>query len=222
MASIAVVAPHPDDETLGAGGSLLRHAAQGDDVHWIIATSIPVETSFGGLDGATRQVEIEVVGRAFGFASIQQLPNEPARLDTVPLGDLVRQVQAAIATVAPSTVYVPWPGDAHSDHRLTFEAVVAATKSFRSQTVTQILAYETLSETNFATNPLVPMFRPTRFHDVTGFFSAKLEILGHWTSEVHEHPWPRSETAVTSLATLRGSECGAMYAEAFAVIRDFA
>jgi len=221
VASIAVVAPHPDDETLGAGASLLRHVSRGDEIHWIIATRIPSGTDFGGVDAGARQREIDTIAQTYGFASVQQLPNPPATLDAMPLSELVAQMASAIAAVAPSTLYVPWPGDAHSDHRLSYEAASAATKSFRSSSVTRILAYEALSETNFAINPLVPPFRPNCYHDVSAWFPRKLDILSSWQSEIREHPWPRSLEAATALATLRGSECGASRAEAFAIVREF-
>ena len=43
---ILVIAPHPDDETLGCGGTLLRHKANGDEISWVIVTDISVDTGW--------------------------------------------------------------------------------------------------------------------------------------------------------------------------------
>jgi len=218
---VVVLAPHPDDETIGCGATLLRHAAHGDQIHWLIMTEIPVHTSFNGKDAASRSQEIDAVAAEFSFTTVHELRYAPASLDAHPLSDLVGGVGAVLAEILPTIVYVPWPGDAHSDHRVSFEAGLAASKSFRSPSIKKILAYETLSETNFGIHPLVPAFRPNCYHDVTDTFARKLEILRHWDSELKQHPWPRSDEAVIAQAVLRGTECGAMRAEAFSVIRDF-
>ena len=39
MSNVLVVAPHPDDETLGCGGTLMNHISQGDTINWLIMTS---------------------------------------------------------------------------------------------------------------------------------------------------------------------------------------
>ena len=38
MSTVLIVAPHPDDEVLGVGGTMLRHLSQGDEVHVLICT----------------------------------------------------------------------------------------------------------------------------------------------------------------------------------------
>lgn len=50
----------------------------------------------------------------------------------------------------PEIIYLPNRSDAHSDHRITFDAVMACTKSFRYPFINKILMYECLSETDFA------------------------------------------------------------------------
>lgn len=72
MSIIIAVAPHPDDETLGCGGTLLRHGAEGDDIHWLIMTGITEEAGFGKEQVASRQNEVELVAKAYGFSCVHQ------------------------------------------------------------------------------------------------------------------------------------------------------
>lgn len=60
---VLVIAPHPDDETLGCGGTLLKLAAQGAELHWMIVTAMTAETGFSAERMAQRQDEIARLGR---------------------------------------------------------------------------------------------------------------------------------------------------------------
>jgi LmbE family N-acetylglucosaminyl deacetylase len=184
-------------------------------------TRIPPDLPFNGMDARSRAEEVASVATAYGFASVTQLENDPATLDITTMHSLVTGLTDTLNRVAPDTLYVPWPGDAHSDHRVSFEAAVAAAKSFRSPSVRTILAYETLSETNFSINPTILPFRPHRYHDVSSTFAGKHAVLAIYQSELRSHPWPRSIDAIDAQGLLRGSECGAERAEAFVVVRDF-
>ena len=55
---ILVVAPHPDDETLGCGGTLLRHHALGDDIYWLIMTTISEKVGYSKKQINVRSQEI--------------------------------------------------------------------------------------------------------------------------------------------------------------------
>ena len=68
MNKIIVVAPHPDDETLGCGGTLLRHISDGDEVYWLICTTITESQGFTNNRIEERKKEIELVANMFVFA----------------------------------------------------------------------------------------------------------------------------------------------------------
>lgn len=138
--SILVVAPHPDDETLGAGGTLLRAIQSGEDVHWLIVTEMRESLGFNASIIEKRKSEITAVSKAYGFASTIELGLPAARLDTLPLNEIIDPVGSVILDVQPDTVYVPFPGDVHSDHRIVFDAATACTKSFRYPSVEKIVA----------------------------------------------------------------------------------
>jgi len=217
---VLFVAPHPDDEAIGCGGTALRHLAHGDETHWLIVTSMDSSAEFSAERRAKRSDEIDAVATAFGFASVTRLPFAPAGLDTTPRAELVRAVSTVIQTVRPTTVYAPFAGDAHSDHEVTCAAISASTKWFRADFVEEILCYETLSETDAATNPTAPPFVPNRFVDVSPWLERKLEICRMYSSEFAEFPFPRSAVAIRALAAVRGAASGFAAAEAFMLLRS--
>jgi len=212
---LLVAAPHPDDETLGCGGTLLRARAAGLPVHWLIMTEIPAGEDIGGLTNKVRGNEIRRVSEEYGFASVTELKFPTLRLDVVARHTVVRAVCAAIESIKPSTVLLPWYGDAHSDHRVTFESLQACLKSFRSPWLRKTMAYEVLSETNFNLDRGNRSFDPTDFVCIDGLVEKKIEIMKLYSGQVEEHPFPRSPDAIRALAVLRGSQANRHYAEGF-------
>ncbi len=219
MSTTLVVAPHPDDETLGCGGTLLREAADGTNIHWLIVTTMTAD-SYDAARVAAREQEIESVSTAYRFKQTHQLPFPAATLDSQSDSDLIGAIANVVNEVEPDTVYVPFPGDIHSDHGAVFNAVAAATKPFRYPSVQRIYAFETLSETNFAVNPTIDAFRPSLFIDISPYLAQKIEIMRLYQGELGEHPFPRSIEAINASAVLRGSQCNCNAAEAFMVIRE--
>lgn len=214
-----VVAPHPDDELLGVGGTALRRKAEGGCVAWLLFTSIGTEHGWAAEKVAQRRREIAAVKEAIGFDELIELDLPTTQLDRVPMSDLVTQVSNVFAGFAPDEVFLPHPSDIHSDHRAVFDAVASCTKWFRYPSVKRVLAYETLSETEFAMGN-VPCFHPNVFVDIEAFLDAKLSAMEIYASEMHPFPFPRSATAVQALATLRGAASGFKAAEAFELLRE--
>jgi LmbE family N-acetylglucosaminyl deacetylase len=218
MTDVMVVAPHPDDETMGVGGTILRHREMGDRVAWLVVTGMT--NDFGKERMSKRADEVERVAAAYGFSD-QILLNLPtAQLDTVPRSEMIAALGGAIRKFAPHTLYVPFPGDVHTDHAVVFEAVAAASKWFRSPSVCRLLAYEVPSETDVGVNPVELSFRPNIFVDVAKYIERKLEILRIFDSELGPFPFPRSVEAVRSLAKVRGAASGFQAAEALMLLRE--
>jgi len=214
-----VVAPHPDDETFGCGGTILRAMREGSEVHWLIVTTMRGADEYTEQQVSDREALIGAVAEAYGFAGIHQLGFPTARLDLVGLKTLVDGIGEVIAKTRPSQVFAPFRYDVHSDHRLVFDAVAASSKWFRGSGIQRILSYETLSETDFCIDP-ASSFNPTVFIDVSSELPGKIEILKLYPSEIGEHPFPRSAESSRSLAQLRGSQSGCRAAEAFQLIRE--
>lgn len=217
---ILCVAPHPDDETLGCGMTLLRNVAEGAAVHWLIMTSMHAAQGFSAERIANRDAEIEQVARAYGFVGVHRAGLPTTRLDTLPMGDLVGAVSAVVAKIRPRTVYLPYRNDVHSDHAAVFDAAAACCKSFRYPSIRQVYAYETLSETEFGLRPDDPGFRPNLFVDGTPWLERKLEIMRLFKGEMGDFPFPRSAECLRAQAMLRGSQAGVRAAEAFMVLKE--
>lgn len=220
MNTVLVVAPHPDDETLGCGGTLLRHVAAGDSVHWLIVTDMGIEYGFSKGQVSQRQAEIQQVAMAFGFRKVHNLGLPPAKLDTVSIGDLVLSIGQIIQQISPAVVYLPFRGDVHTDHAVVFDAVTSCAKWFRYGSILRVLCYETLSETEFGLTHGGARFSPNSFMDITPYIDRKIEIAQIYKEEIGEFPFPRSAGALRALAQVRGATCGCHAAESFMILRE--
>ena len=146
---ILIIAPHPDDETLGCGGTILRHVDCGDDVYWLIATRMHEKSGFSKSSIKKREKQIDQVCKKYKFKSKIQLQFEATKLDTYSFSSLLERFNEKIDNIKPSIIYLPFQNDVHSDHRITFQTVMSCTKQFRKKYIASIRAYETLSETEF-------------------------------------------------------------------------
>jgi LmbE family N-acetylglucosaminyl deacetylase len=218
---ILVIAPHPDDELIGCGGTLLRRENEGDILGWVIMTKISDDTGWSKNSVQERENEIELVRKGLGVQPrhLFHLGFPTTKLDTFPMVELIAKVSDVFQIFQPEEVFIPHQGDVHSDHRLTFEVVSACTKWFRYPSVKRVLAYETLSETEFGLDPS-KTFQPNVFVDISTHLEKKLELLRIYASELGEFPFPRSETAIRALAQFRGSSSGFESAEGFELLLE--
>lgn len=218
MRQIAI-APHPDDEVLGIGGTLLRRKAEGAKIAWLIVSGISVETGWPQQKVKQRANEISQITEHFGFDEVFALNFPATQLDRVPINSLVSEISNVFRSFEPEEVYVPHPADVHTDHRIVFDAVASCTKWFRYPSVKRVLAYETLSETDFGLSTS-QVFRPNVFVDIEPFLDDKLRAMDIYKSEMGAFPFPRSQEAIRALAVLRGAASGFKAAEAFELLRE--
>ena len=215
-----VIAPHPDDEVLGVGGTLLRRRAEGGDIGWLLMTEMKIEDGWPKKVVDQRRNEIEKVVDFFGFHYLSEMRFATSSLDQIPMATLVDKMSEAIKQFEPQEIFLPHFSDVHSDHRMTFEAATSCIKWFRQPNVKRILSYETVSETGFGLN-LNLDFQPNLFVDIEKYLVRKVEALSFYTSETGKHPFPRSDETLIALATLRGSTSGFKAAEAFQLLRQY-
>lgn len=219
MKDILVVAPHADDEVLGCGGSLLKWKSEGHRLHWLLVTKVHEQVGFDKSRQGRRALEISAISDFLGFDTVNCLNFPSAQLDQVSDGELIAAISGVVTSVAPSDVLLPFWGDAHTDHYVTFSTASACTKIFRYPYVKRVLAYETLSETDFGFYPN-QNFQPNLFVDISGHLKRKIDAMGMYPSEMGIHPFPRSEKSIEALATLRGTQAGTEAAEAFMIIKE--
>lgn len=219
MKKIIVISAHPDDETLGAGGTLLKHKKQGDELYWLIVTNIFENQGFTEDRIESRQEEIQKVSALYGFRKVFMLDYPTMTITSETLLDMIPKISSVFQEVQPEVIYTLNRSDAHSDHRYLSDAIMACTKSFRYPFIKKVLMYECISETEFA--PAFPekVFIPNYFVDISEHIEKKLEIMRVFESELGEPPFPRSEENIRALARFRGSSVGCHFAEAFQVVK---
>jgi N-acetylglucosamine malate deacetylase 1 len=213
---VLIIAVHPDDETLGCGGTLLKHKANGEEIHWLICTTIDKNHSYYEI----REKEIELAAKMYNFDSVHNLRLQTMQVDEYSMSELINQISSVVNEVKPNIIYLPFKGDVHSDHRKIFEASYSCTKSFRYPFIKKIYMMETLSETEFAPSTKEDSFIPNVYVDISEFFEKKIEIMKLFESEIAEYPFPRSERNLKALATLRGATSGCEYAESFVLLKE--
>jgi LmbE family N-acetylglucosaminyl deacetylase len=219
MRKVIVISAHPDDEILGVGGTLLKHKQKGDLLSWLIVTQITEDNGYSKERVNQRKREIEAVKKIIGFSSIYQLNYPTMSLSSKSVNRMIPEISSIFSSYKPEIIYVVNRSDAHSDHRHTFEAVAACTKSFRYPFIKKFLMYECLSETEFAPQLPEKLFIPNYFVDISEFLEKKIEVMQVYASEIGEHLFPRSIENIKALAFLRGATAGVKYAESFQIVK---
>lgn len=217
--NVVVVAAHPDDEILGAGGTLAKHVAMDDDVHAVVLA-----------DGALSRYSPEMVGELqaggvaaaqhIGFTSVRFESFPDQRLDQVAMIDLTQHIEQILAELRPDVVYTHFKRDVNADHSLVAQAVWTACRPYRMPHLRLLAAFETPSSTEWSSCVDGTPFRPTMFVDVAATLDAKLAAMSCYGSELRDYPHPRSLRALRERASYWGSVVGLAAAEPFLVLRD--
>jgi len=213
---LLVIAPHPDDEVLGCGGTIAKYSKRGDEVYLCIATKA-YTPDWTATFIKNRKREIIKSNKILGIKKTYYLDYPAAKLDTFPQKTINDSLQKIFKEVRPEFVYIPFKGDLNKDHRLLFESSLVVLRPVK-QLVQKVLSYETASETEWGQS-IVP-FLPNSYEDISTTFNQKIEAMNAYQSELKKSPHPRSLQVIKSLAVKRGSEIGVKYAEAFTLIKE--
>lgn len=213
-----IISPHPDDETLGAGGSIIKFKREGNEVYWLNVTDVNEEYGWDKEFVEKRKSQISEIIKYYRFDGFINLKFKPAQINSSSIPDLIQSIGQVLDEVKPGCIILPDYNDAHSDHKYVFEAGYACSKIFRRSYIRRILTMEVLSETNFG-KPY-NTFTPNLYVDITNDFEQKLQAISIYETEIKEVPFPRSIEAIQAQAILRGTEAGTLYAEAFRVIKE--
>ncbi len=209
MKKVCVIAVHPDDETLGCGGTILKHLKRGDEVHCVFVT-----------DGdETQGVLIDQLAKHYGFTSVTRLGMPELKLADISLNELVPALAGVMNRIEPNALYIPNRADAHSDHRAVFEALIASTKAFRFPSIELILMCEVISETDFNLGLPEQVFNPNYFVDITDEWEGKKQALEICKDQMLPYPFTRNESTMKALNRYRGSLINVEYAEAFMALK---
>lgn len=218
ISSALVIAPHPDDEVLGCGGTIAALSAQGCEVHVVVVS----EDRPPLYSAETADIIRAEAGRAhsqLGVASTDFLPHASVELARIGVAELNAGIQGAVDRIRPELVLAPFP-DRHLDHKAAFEATMVATRPIGSGTdIRTVALYETISETHWNVPHIEPDFVPDWFVDISDHIDTKLAAFASYASQVQDYPAPRSLRALEALATFRGSQVSLEFAEGFHTVR---
>jgi len=224
--SILVLAAHPDDEVLGCGGTIAKLADQGATVHVAFLADGVFSRADSKMDlhdelSARRAAADKACG-ILGVKSLSFGDFPDNRMDTLPLLDIVKVVEALIVEHRPDTVLTHHAGDVNIDHRRVHEAAVTACRPQRGYPVKTLLCFEVPSSTEWQLPGSAPLFAPNWFVNISDAFDRKLAALDAYVAELREWPHPRSRQGVEHLARWRGATVGVDAAEAFMLGRQLA
>jgi LmbE family N-acetylglucosaminyl deacetylase len=214
-----VVAPHADDEVLGAGGTIARLAEAGHEVFVAIVT-VGKPPAFSTETAVIAKAEAKSAHNLLGVKETYWLDKAAARLTEVDNAELNGSIDAIVKRVAPQTILAPFVGDIHVDHQLVFRSVMVASRPHQAVYPKTVLAYETLSETNWNAPYVTPPFAPNVYIDISDHLEKKLAAMKKFTSQLRVAPHERSIESLQSLAIMRGSTVHRNAAEAFVLARQ--
>jgi N-acetylglucosamine malate deacetylase 1 len=218
MSNILVICAHPDDESLGLGGTIAFHASQGDNIHILMFATGQYGRDESKKGVSERQKQGEKAFKILGVKNFQFLNYDDQKLDLVPLTELTKAIEKRIKKWKPKIIYTHFWGDVNQDHRRIYEATLIASKPRLDSSIKQVICYETPSSTDVTYGSNV--FIPNYFVDIKKFIKKKNKAIIQYKNEIHSFPHARSIEAINNRAKFWGSVMNLEYAEAFVKIRE--
>ncbi|NTW70836.1 MAG: PIG-L family deacetylase [Eubacteriaceae bacterium] len=210
---VLVIAAHPDDELLGCGGTVARHAAEGNRVQSIIVCE-GESIRFKGKN-VNQLLAIEKARKVLGVEKVHTFQMPDQRLDTISLVDIITPIEKIVREFKPEIIFCQYGDDINRDHKIVSEAAQIAVRPVE-HFIEEIYAFYTVGNTEWA----YPMtFVADTWVNIENYLELKKEAFMCYTSEVREYPHPRSVQSLTNLAHYMGNECCLDSAEAFKTIR---
>lgn len=210
--NILIIAPHADDEVLGCGGIIAKYIKLGYLVNVLIVTK-------GLRPESTVRMEAEKSHRILGVTKTYYLDFLTTHLDTIRTAEIAKEIAIILKRLKTERLFIPFRGDIHNDHKQVFDAALVASRPINGCLVKEILAYETLSETEWGAPFASDTFIPNIFIQIEGQINQKVAAMKCYKSQIKKFPHPRSVEGIRALAKYRGVTIEKKYAEAFMLIR---
>ena len=219
---ILVIAPHPDDEVLGCGGTIKKYTKRGDEVYLCIVTKAYTPDWTEDFI-KNREKEIECASKTLGIKEVIFLDLPTVKLDTLPQKQLNSLILKTIEDIKPEIVFLPFRADINNDHKLVSESGLVALRPKPDYFLARkVFFYEVLSETEWAgpAEKVEDFFMPNFYEDISKDLNDKLKAMECYKTELKNFPHPRSLEGIKVLAQKRGMESGVDAAEAFMLFRE--
>lgn len=231
---ILVVAAHPDDELLGCGGTIAKHLGAGDKVYVIVLADGVTSRKY--KPGVSRGIEIKkfnnlitlrkneffraskIIGLMKKNCFLLGFPDQ--RLDSIPLLNIVKEIERLSEAISPDVIYTHHWGDINKDHRICFEATITAFRPNRKiKNNIKMFSFEIPGNMNILPPKAVNRFNPDHFVDITDSISKKIEALKAYKSELIKFPKILQPKNILELSSYRSKNKGYRNAEAFETLK---
>jgi N-acetylglucosamine malate deacetylase 1 len=224
---ILVVVAHPDDELLGLGATIHKLVKYNNCIARAVILGEGITSRSDQRDRAVWKEELEIhrkniyaAQKCIGYESVGIYDFPDNRFDSVALLDIVKIIEKEKREFIPDVIFTHHNGDLNIDHRITSDAVVTATRPLQDESVKTILSFETPSATEWQASNYPTLFNPNVYCTFEkDSLEAKIDGLNSYKMEVRDYPHPRSPEGLEILAKYRGMIVGALYAEAFYLLR---
>lgn len=213
------ISAHPDDETIGAGGTIVRHTTFGDEVYWCIVTQ-GYNPPWPDIVLQKARVQVDRIAEFYGFRKVFRLGFPTVKLNTVPHMELCSALQTVIDEINPQIVYTTSRNDANFDHRIVYDSTLVATRPLPGCVVKRILSYEIGYTNRFGIPSGASIFQPNVFIDISKYIESKLQAMQIYETELRPSPHPRNIASARLMARERGLCVGYEAAECFELVRE--
>lgn len=216
---VLIIAPHPDDEIIGVGGTIAKRAKAGDEVYVCIVTKGKSPLFNPDFIEQGRR-ECREADAKLGVKETFFLDFPAVMLETIPRYELNGKVAEVVQNIKPEEVYIPHRGDMQIDHQMVVDAAMVAVRPRGDDYPKRVYAYETLSETGWNIPNVTNEFIPTVYENITDTYDVKMEAMSVFKSQLAPFPAARSVGAIEALAKFRGATVSVEAAEAFSLVRE--
>ena len=216
--NISFIVAHPDDETIGCGGTILKKINEGHQINLLVLSNGISSRSEKKKDLIFRKKNFEKVIRNYKIKNYEILDFPDNKFDTVPLLKIIKVIENFLRKNRSSEVFTHYYDELNIDHRITSKAVITACRPKPNSLIKKLFFFEVLSSTdwNFNNNT----FRPNYFEDVSKFTQKKIKLLKLYKNEILKGNHTRSLKNIIRLSEVRGASVGIKNAEAFIIYRE--
>ncbi len=199
-----IISPHPDDESLGCGGSIIKHIQAGRKVKVIFLTNGDKGDFTGRFGNDYVNIRKKSAVKAMEILGVSDFEfwGFPDRELKFSFEQVFYKLKKLIEIFYPSVIYVPSPFEAHPDHKTAFNIVWALKDIFKGQ----ILIYEILMA-----------LYPNILVDITNQFKRKQKAIKQYKTEIYYNDYLKKIAGLNRFRTATLPE-NIEYAEAFFVI----
>jgi len=216
MKNILVIAAHPDDETLGLGGTLALYSQKGYKISVLIfadgeSSRIKKKSLIN-----QRKIQAKKACSYLGIKNITFLDYEDQKLEEITLIDLAKSIEKLISKIKPEIVFTHFWGDVNQDHNRIFQATLIAVRPTPESKINKIICYETPSSTEWG----LESFKPNFFVKIDKVLKKKMKAVECYKKEIKQYPHPRSVKSILARSEYWGNSIGVRHAESFVTLRE--